>query len=63
FDGLGNELGRIGIEQTGFLDVTLPPALPPTLYARYGDWIYLILLALLLSAALAQGKIRRHRQS
>jgi apolipoprotein N-acyltransferase len=63
FDGLGNELGRIGIEQTGFLDVTLPPALPPTLYARYGDWIYLILLALLLSAALAQGKIRRRRQS
>jgi apolipoprotein N-acyltransferase len=62
FDGLGNELGRIDIEQTGFLDVILPPPMPPTLYARYGDLVYLILLALLLSAAFAHGKLRRRRQ-
>lgn len=46
FDGAGKELGRIPLEETGFLDVALPPPLPPTLYARYGDAIYFGMLVL-----------------
>ena len=44
FDALGRELGRIGMMQSGTLVLTLPGALPPTLFARFG---------LLLPAALA----------
>ena len=36
FDALGRELGRIGMMQNGTLVLTLPGALPPTLFARFG---------------------------
>jgi apolipoprotein N-acyltransferase len=36
FDARGHELDRLGLEQTGFLSVDLPPALPPTFYSRAG---------------------------
>lgn len=36
FDAHGRELGRIGMNQTGTLVLTLPGALPPPLFARMG---------------------------
>lgn len=36
-DARGRVLHRLDLEQTGAFDAELPPALPPTLYARFGD--------------------------
>lgn len=51
FDGHGRELGRIPLERTGFIDVELPPPLPPTRYAEYGDAFYFGALIVMLLAA------------
>ena len=40
FDARGHELSRIGMQKSGTLSVLLPAALPPTLYARFGLWLY-----------------------
>ena len=39
FDGRGRELGRIGMRTSGVLALPLPPALAPTLFARFGLWL------------------------
>ncbi len=44
FDAFGRELGRIPLVEPGVLDIRLPRALPPTLYAKAGDAIFLVLL-------------------
>lgn len=36
FDGFGHEMARLGLGKTGYLVVSLPPALPRTLFARGG---------------------------
>jgi apolipoprotein N-acyltransferase len=36
FDPRGHEIARLGMELPGVLVVDLPPALPPTLFARFG---------------------------
>ncbi len=43
-DGRGRIVGQIRLGQAGSLDVALPPALPPTIYARFGDWPIVVLL-------------------
>ncbi|MEM8802311.1 MAG: apolipoprotein N-acyltransferase [Pseudomonadota bacterium] len=43
-DARGRVLASLGLEQTGVLDLLLPPALPRTLYARFGDWTLLPLV-------------------
>ena len=47
FDPFGRELGRLGLNESGYLDLRLPSALEPTPYARYRDWPLGIALALL----------------
>ena len=45
----GAILHRIPLGEAGFADVALPPALPPTPYARTGDWpVFAALLAIIL---------------
>ena len=44
FDAYGREIGRIPLQEPGMLDIRLPGALPPTLYARVGDAVFLVLL-------------------
>lgn len=56
FDASGRELGRIPLEQTGFLDIALPSPLPPTLYARYGDLVYFGLIVAFAAIALGAGR-------
>jgi apolipoprotein N-acyltransferase len=34
----------IGLNKMGYLDARLPVALPPTPYARFGDWGFFLLL-------------------
>jgi len=36
FDPRGHEVARLGMNQIGVVIVDLPPALPPTLFARLG---------------------------
>lgn len=43
-DARGRVLASLGLEQTGVLDALLPSALPPTPYARFGDWTLLPLI-------------------
>lgn len=47
----GEILNRIPLGEAGFADAALPEALPPTLYARSGDWPALALILLGLVAA------------
>ncbi|MBS0572823.1 MAG: apolipoprotein N-acyltransferase [Proteobacteria bacterium] len=56
FDAKGRVLGQIGLNREGWIDLDVPAALPPTLYARWGDWPVAVLLAL---GLLAVGLRRR----
>jgi len=58
YDGFGRELGRIGMNQTGTLDVALPGALPPTPYARLGLLLPLGLALATLGAGMAAARRR-----
>jgi apolipoprotein N-acyltransferase len=51
FDSYGREIGRIPLEQPGVLDIRLPRALSPTLYAKIGDAAFLCLLLWLAGTA------------
>ncbi len=53
-DARGQVTGEIPLGQAGWLDVALPPAAPPTLYAQLGDWPVLALMLLVLGAAALQ---------
>jgi len=43
FDAHGLELGRLGLDQAGFLVLPLTGSLPPTLFARFGLWLPFLL--------------------
>lgn len=51
-DATGNIVARLGLGITGTIDTKLPPALPRTLYARFGDWMLLSLVLVSWIAAL-----------
>jgi apolipoprotein N-acyltransferase len=55
-DGRGRVLAALPLNAAGALDAALPPALPPTLYARTGDWPILLLVLLATAVALAAGR-------
>ncbi|MFP4326889.1 MAG: apolipoprotein N-acyltransferase [Paracoccaceae bacterium] len=58
-DAHGGVLAEIPLGEAGFVDVPLPAALPPTPYARTGDWPAALLLAFLLAAAFAHARTNR----
>lgn len=55
-DGRGLVTARLDLNQTGFVDAHLPPALAPTAYSRWGDWpvIFILLFSILGIATRAQ---------
>lgn len=53
FDPLGRRLGTIPLNEPGVLDVQLPAALPATLYARYGDLLFVGLMSAFMLPLLA----------
>lgn len=59
-DARGRTLADLPLHEAGAFDAALPPALPPTLYARAGDWP--VVLALLLLGLGALGARRRRAQ-
>jgi len=54
FDANGRELGRIRLNQTGSLVISLPGPLLPTLFARAGLWLPGALALMLLTLALSK---------
>ncbi|MGP1355247.1 apolipoprotein N-acyltransferase [Roseicyclus sp.] len=57
-DARGRILAALPLGEAGYLDARLPPALPPTLYARIGDWPA-ILLAMLLAGGVTLAERRK----
>ncbi|MFD0858410.1 apolipoprotein N-acyltransferase [Roseovarius aquimarinus] len=57
-DAGGRVTQSIALDEAGYIDAPLPPPLPPTVYARTGDWPALMLLFLLICvpAALQRGR-------
>lgn len=51
-DPSGRIVARTRLDAIGYADVALPAALPPTVYAAAGDWVFLALLVLALLPAL-----------
>jgi apolipoprotein N-acyltransferase len=45
-DEAGRVLARINLNTIGYADLPLPAAGPPTIYARVGDWLFLVMLFL-----------------
>lgn len=58
-DARGHVIAALPLNVTGVVDAALPPALPPTLYARMGDAP--ILLLVLLATALGIARARRQK--
>jgi apolipoprotein N-acyltransferase len=57
-DPFGRALQTLGLNVRGAMDSPLPEALSPPIYARAGDWILLLVLALFATLARALGKSR-----
>ena len=55
-DARGGLVTTIPLGEAGWADAALPPALPPPLYARMGDWPVVLALLALLGAALLHGR-------
>ncbi|MCH4151232.1 MAG: apolipoprotein N-acyltransferase [Sphingobium sp.] len=64
-DGHGRVIASIPHHQMGAIHTRLPPALPPTLFARFGNLLPLTFAVLLLafSALTAMAIVRRHQPS
>jgi apolipoprotein N-acyltransferase len=60
-DPYGRVLSRLNLDAIGALDVPLPAALPPTIYSRIGDMIFLLLLVIELIVSMALGYRRQSR--
>ena len=59
FDARGRQLDRLALAEAGVFSVPLPPALPPTFYARYGD----VLFWLIWGAGVIFVWARRHKDT
>lgn len=62
YDGLGREMGRLGLGRRGVVDADLPKALAPTLFSRYGNAVPLLLALGCVLAGLALWRLERRRE-
>ena len=62
FDSFGRVLGQIGLGRQGVLDLPVPPALAPTLFARFGNLGFFALISLIISSAACLDLSRSIRQ-
>ncbi|MBI3676387.1 MAG: apolipoprotein N-acyltransferase [Proteobacteria bacterium] len=58
-DPLGRVVAELGAGQMGIIDAKLPVALPPTLYARLGDFAFLLLILSCIALAFWMGRQER----
>jgi apolipoprotein N-acyltransferase len=61
-DPLGRLIGTLPHSQTGVLDSDLPRALPETMFARFGESIFLVLLVACLATGLFGGRATAGRE-
>ncbi len=59
-DARGQVVASLGLDRAGIVDANLPGALPPTPYARGGDWPWYLALTLVLGLAAGQRWRNRH---
>ena len=62
FDAAGRKLGQIGLGETGFLDVKVPPSLSRTVYARWREVGFLMLFGILIGAIICLDRAASMRQ-
>jgi len=62
-DGYGRVLEGLGVGQSGVVDGDLPASLAPTIYVRFGDWLFLGLLAMVAFGGFAPGLTRSFRRN
>lgn len=60
-DPYGRVLAKLGLGKKGVLDGHLPAAISPTIYARFGDWVGALFVALALSTKPALTLWRRRK--
>jgi apolipoprotein N-acyltransferase len=53
-DPLGRVVASLPLGPASVLDSRLPKEFPPTIYARYGDWIFAALLSFVMIIPLAR---------
>ena len=58
----GGCVARTGLDSVGHADVPLPAALPPTLYAAAGDWLFAALLLLVHRCRHCRAGVRARRR-
>jgi apolipoprotein N-acyltransferase len=58
-DPYGRALQTLGLDVRGVIDSRLPQALPPTVYARAGDWMLALVLAVFGAFTALFAKLRR----
>ncbi|HEY0106265.1 MAG TPA: apolipoprotein N-acyltransferase [Rhizomicrobium sp.] len=56
-DAEGRVTAMLGLGRTGYVDAPLPKAAPRTVYARYGDLLFLVLFLLCLALAWASARM------
>jgi apolipoprotein N-acyltransferase len=64
-DPFGRVVARLDLGETGYIDALLPGALPPTAYARWGDFPGVTAIVLIFGLTLANfygGFFRKHRR-
>ena len=62
-DAYGRVLKGLGVGQSGVIDGDLPAALSPTVYVRFGDWLFLALLAVVAFVGVGGGLSRDFRRN
>ena len=55
-DARGRVVAALSLDEAGFLDAPLPPALAPTVYARTGDWPAILLVLFATTMAVLAGR-------
>jgi len=58
-DPYGRALQTLGLDVRGVIDGPLPQGLQPTVYARAGDWVLALVLAIFAACAVVLAKLRR----
>jgi apolipoprotein N-acyltransferase len=59
-DARGHVRSSLGQGKAGYIETALPPALPPTVFARLGNWASGLLMVALLGLAIAMRRGRRY---